>query len=97
MTGSAAKKLTVVGSFANASGAGAYTPGTKVTVDAGFVPGFVFAGWTASDGIIYPMPQMSYTMPGYDILLYANWIQSGLPNAFSQITPTNLKGQQLTS
>lgn len=97
MTGSTAKKLTVVGSFANASGAGAYTPGTKVTVDAGFVPGFVFAGWTASDGIIYPMPQMSYTMPGYDILLYANWIQSGLPNAFSQITPTNLKGQQLTS
>lgn len=97
MTGSAAKKLTVVGSFTNASGAGSYTPGTKVTVDAGSVPGFVFAGWTASDGIIYPMPRMSYTMPGYDVLLYANWIQSGLPNAFAQITTTNLKGQQLTS
>lgn len=97
MTGSAAKKLTVVGSFTNASGAGSYTPGTKVTVDAGSVPGFVFAGWTASDGIIYPMPRMSYTMPGYDVLLYANWIQSGSPNAFAQITTINLKGQQLTS
>lgn len=93
----AKKNLTIVGSFAQASGAGSYAPGTKVTVDAGFVPGFAFAGWIASDGIIYPMPSMSYTMPGYDVLLYANWVQSGSPNAFGQITTTNLKGQQLTN
>ncbi|MDE7321111.1 MAG: hypothetical protein K2N73_00005, partial [Lachnospiraceae bacterium] len=97
VTGNTEKKLTVIGSFANVSGAGSYTPGTRITIDAGFVPGFAFAGWIASDGIIYPMPKMSYTMPEYDVLLYANWIQSSLPNAFSQITTTNLKGQQLTS
>lgn len=94
--GNTGKKLTVVGSFAAASGAGSYPPGTKVTVDAGFVPGFTFAGWIASDGIIYPLSTMSYVMPGYDIILYANWIQSGISNTLSPITTTNLKGQQLT-
>lgn len=90
------KNLTVIGSFSGTSGAGSYAPGTKVTIDAGAVPGFSFAGWIASDGIIYPMPTMSYIMPSYDVLLYANWVQSGTPNALSQVTTTNLKEPQLS-
>lgn len=43
------------------------------------------------------MSKMTYTMPGYDVLLYANWIPADSPNALSQITTTNLKGQQLTN
>ena len=43
------------------------------------------------------MSNMTYTMPGYDVLLYANWIPADSPNALSQITTTNLKGQQLTN
>lgn len=90
------KKLTVIGSFSGISGAGDYAPGTKVTIDAGSVPGFSFAGWIASDGIIYPMSTMTYVMPAYDVLLYANWVQAGTPNALSQITTTNLKEPQLS-
>lgn len=90
------KKLSVIGSFSGASGAGLYAPGTKVTIDAGNVPGFAFAGWIASDGITYPMPAISYVMPDYDVLLYASWVQSGSPNALSQITTTNLKEAQLS-
>ena len=85
------KKLSVIGSFSGVSGEGMYTPGTKVNIDAGSVPGFAFAGWIASDGITYPMPALSYVMPAYDVLLYANWVQSEAPNALSQITTTNLK------
>ncbi len=90
------KKLSVIGSFSGVSGEGMYTPGTKVNIDAGSVPGFAFAGWIASDGITYPMPALSYVMPAYDVLLYANWVQSEAPNALSQITTTNLKGPQLS-
>lgn len=93
----AKKKLTVVGSFAPESGAGAYVPGTKVTVNAGLVPGFSFGGWIASDGILYPSPSMPYVMPDYDVLLYANWIQGSASNTPGLITTTNLKGAQLTS
>lgn len=93
----ARKTLTIVGSFAPESGAGSYVPGTKIPVNAGMVPGFTFTGWLASDGTVYPSPVMSYVMPGYDVLLYANWTQAGAPNAVSPVTTTNLKGQQLTN
>lgn len=90
------KKLTVVGSFAPTDSSGSYASGTQITIDAGFVPGFSFAGWTASDGSLYSQSTLSYVMPSYDVMLYANWVPSGTPNTLSPIKTTNLKGTQIT-
>ena len=89
------KNLTVVGSYSLTNGTGAYQPNTKVTIDAGIMPGFRFAGWLASDGKIYPSPQSVITMPNYDLILYANWTADGVAGGLNQIATTNLKGAQL--
>ena len=90
------KKLTVIGSFAPTNGSGSYVSGTQITIDAGFVPGFSFAGWTSSDGSLYSQSVIAYVMPSYDVTLYANWIPSGTPNTLSPIKTTNLKDTQIT-
>lgn len=89
------KALNVLGSFALKNGSGSYAPNTKVTVDAGTVAGFRFAGWLASDGKIYPSAVTTITMPKYDLILYANWVAEGMNSALSQIATTNLKGEQV--
>ena len=88
------KTLSVLGSFSLTSGAGAYAPDAKVTVDAGTMAGFSFAGWLASDGKIYPSAKTTITMPKYDLVLYANWVADGIPGVSNQIATTNLKGDQ---
>lgn len=89
------KNLTVVGSYSLANGTGSYQSNTKVTIDAGMMPGFRFAGWLASDGKIYPSARSTITMPNYDVILYANWTVDGVPGGLNQIATTNLKGEQL--
>lgn len=89
------KKLTVVGSYSLSNGTGSYQPNTKVTVDAGVMPGFRFAGWLASDGRIYPSAQFTITMPSDDLILYANWTIDGIVGGLNQAATTNLKGEQL--
>ena len=89
------KNLTVVGSYSLANGTGSYQPNAKVTIDAGIMPGFRFAGWLASDGKIYPSAQSVITMPNYDVILYANWTADGAVGGLGQIATTNLKGNQL--
>lgn len=89
------KALNVLGSFSLKNGSGSYAPNTKVTVDAGVVAGFRFAGWTASDGRIYPSAVTTITMPKYDLILYANWVAEGMDGVMSQIATTNLKGEQI--
>lgn len=88
------KTLSVLGSFSLTSGAGSYAPDAKVTVDAGTMAGFSFAGWLASDGKIYPSAKTTITMPKYDLVLYANWVADGIPGVSNQIATTNLKGDQ---
>ncbi|MDE7207305.1 MAG: hypothetical protein K2N90_09155 [Lachnospiraceae bacterium] len=88
------KQLNVLGSFSLSNGSGSYAPNTKVTVDAGVVAGFSFGGWLASDGKVYPSAKTTITMPGYDLILYANWVADGTPGALNQISTTNLKGEQ---
>lgn len=90
------RKLTVIGSFAPTNGSGSYASGTQITIDAGFVPGFSFAGWTSSDGSLYSQSVITYIMPSHDVMLYANWIPSGTPNTLSPIKTTNLKGAQIS-
>lgn len=89
------KKLTVLGSFSLTSGTGSYAPNTSVTVDAGTMAGFSFGGWLASDGRIYPSAKATFTMPNYDLILYANWVADGTPGALNQAATTNLKGEQV--
>lgn len=89
------KNLTVVGSYSLTNGTGSYQPNAKVTIDAGIMPGFRFAGWLASDGKIYPSAQSVITMPDYDVILYANWTADGAVGGLSQIATTNLKGDQV--
>jgi len=89
------KNLSVLGSFSLKNGSGSYAPNTKVTVDAGVVPGFRFAGWLASDGRIYPSAVTTITMPKYDLILYANWVAEGMDGVMSQIATTNLKCEQI--
>lgn len=88
------KTLNVLGSFSLKNGSGSYAPNTKVTVDAGAMAGFRFAGWLASDGKIYPAAISTITMPKYDLILYANWVAEGTADALSQIATTNLKEEQ---
>lgn len=88
------KNLAVLGSFSLTNGSGSYAPDTKVTVDAGTMAGFRFAGWLASDGKIYPSAKTTITMPKYDLILYANWVADGTPGALNQVSTTNLKGEQ---
>lgn len=90
------KKLTIIGSFAATNVSGTYETGSKITVNAGFVPGFSFTGWTSSDGNVYSQSTISYVMPSYDVMLYANWIPSNLASTQSPIRTTNLKEPQLS-
>lgn len=89
------KNLTVVGSYSLTNGTGSYAPNTKVTIDAGTMQGFSFAGWLTSDGRIYPSVQSAITMPDYDLILYANWMAEGVPGGLNQIATTNLKKSQV--
>lgn len=88
------KTLNVLGSFSLANGSGSYAPNAKVTVDAGLMAGFSFAGWLASDGKIYPSAKTTITMPNYNLILYANWVPDGTPSVLNQVSTTNLKGEQ---
>jgi len=89
------KNLSVVGSYSLANGTGSYAPNAKVTIDAGIMPGFRFAGWLSSDGKIYPSARTVVTMPDYDVIFYANWTADGVSGGLNQIATTNLKGGQI--
>ena len=88
---SISKNLSVVGSYAVKNGSGKYKPNAKVTIDAGIMPGFTFAGWLASNGKIYPSAQSVITMPNYDLTVYAHWMLDGAPGGLFQIVAANLK------
>lgn len=68
-------QVTVAGSHAVESGAGAYEAGSTVTVHAGSYAGHVFTGWAAS-GVTLADPSqadISFVMPENDVSLTASW------------------------
>lgn len=67
--------LTVVGSYADVSGAGAYEEGEQVTIDAGSRPGYRFTGWTATSGTIANPTdsRTTFTMPDEAATVTASW------------------------
>lgn len=71
----AAFQVTVSGSHAAESGAGAYQAGSTVTVHAGSYAGHVFAGWEASGVTLADrtQPDVSFVMPESNVNLTATW------------------------
>ena len=67
--------LTVVDSYADVSGAGAYEEGEQVTIDAGSRPGYRFTGWTATSGTIADptASRTTFTMPDEAATVTASW------------------------
>lgn len=67
--------LTVENSYAETTGAGRYEAGEQVSLDAGSRSGYVFAGWTATAGILADSDaaQTTFTMPAEDVTVTANW------------------------
>ena len=79
ITGHAAGgKYTVIvkNSYAAITGEGTYFSGNTVTINAGSRPGYVFAGWITSDGVIFANPNNAITtfvMPAGDVVVIATW------------------------
>lgn len=70
--------VTVNGSYATNSGAGQYAEGVTVTINAGSRSRYTFTGWTAT-GITLSNPNsatISFTMPGNNVTVMANWRQN---------------------
>ena len=74
--------VSVSGSYANSTGAGSFTSGSTVYIDAGSRPGYTFTGWTVnSGGISLPnSSSASFTMPPNAVSVTANWTQNGAYN-----------------
>ena len=69
-------EVTVNESYADITGAGFYEEGETVTIDAGKREGFVFIGWTTSDGVELGDPnsaKTTFVMPAHDVTITANW------------------------
>ncbi|MCL2819168.1 MAG: hypothetical protein FWD41_05530, partial [Actinomycetia bacterium] len=69
--------VTVNDSFATNSGAGAYTAGSTVTIDAGTRTGYRFVGWTVDSGnatLANPdSPITTFVMPADHVVVTAHW------------------------
>ncbi|MCL2678821.1 MAG: InlB B-repeat-containing protein [Dehalococcoidia bacterium] len=70
-------------SYASTTGAGTYTPGSVVTINAGARDGYTFAGWTVVSGGVTLANSSSatttFTMPANDVTVRANWTQTTSP------------------
>ena len=76
-------KVTINDSYASTTGAGAYTSGALVTINAGTRSGYVFNGWVITSGYAalsdHSNPTTTFTMPSTPITIKATWIQTGTP------------------
>jgi|GEM_PF-1598477 len=86
--------VTVNDSYASASGAGSYTEGAVVTIQAGSRSNYSFAGWSSSDGVTFAdagNPTTTFTMPAHPVAVTAAWNLtpdgSGTPNNGGNSTP----------
>ncbi len=75
--------VTVNGSFATTSGAGSYSAGDTVTLDAGTREGYTFTSWSGPDSVALadPLnPQTTFPMPAQDVTITANWVENTEPS-----------------
>ena len=73
--------VTVSGSYAAVTGAGNYTEGKEVTIEAGTRSGYTFNGWTTtSKGVTFANANSATTtfeMPANAVTVTANWTYTG--------------------
>ncbi len=84
--------VVVNSSYAGTSGAGSYAQGTAVTIHAGSQSGYLFIGWTSSDGIAFAdagSATTTFVMPAKNVTVTANWsyISSGGSSSGGGYTP----------
>ncbi len=73
-------QVTINGSYTDASGAGSYSSGNIVTVNAGSRDRYTFNGWTSTDGITFSNANNATTtfiMPAGNVTVTASWSYSG--------------------
>ena len=79
--------VTVTGSYAQNSGAGSYSQGDTVTVQAGSRSGYTFTGWTTASADVALADSKAattqFTMPSHAVSLTANWQQNASNSAAS--------------
>ena len=90
--------LTVNGSYASGTGAGSYTEGSTVTIDAGSRSNYTFGGWSSGEGVTFANPSSpvtTFTMPAGNVAVTAAWNYSGGSGSNNQggsgtpVTPVN--------
>ena len=85
--------VTVIGSHASVTGAGAYLANATVTINAGTRAGHTFAGWTVTQGGValanVNSVTTTFTMPANNVIVTANWTQTiiTLPPILPPILP----------
>jgi uncharacterized repeat protein (TIGR02543 family) len=68
--------VTVRDSYASYTGAGSYSAGTTVTINAGTRNGYTFSSWAINEGTITPLTNSTtttFTMPANNVIITANW------------------------
>ena len=83
--------VTVNNSYAGTTGAGSYTAGTTVTINAGSrTDDYVFDGWTVNAGGVTPANANSatttFTMPSANVTVTANWRYTGTTTTTYTVT-----------
>ena len=69
-------QVTINGSYAAASGAGSYSSGDVVIINAGSRSNYTFNGWTSADGITFSSANSTmttFTMPAKTVTVIASW------------------------
>ena len=104
--------VTVNSSYAAVTGAGSYTIGDTVTINAGNRSGYTFNGWTINSGSITigssSSTSTSFTMPAENVTVTANWKQNinppvttytvtYLPGTYGNFTAVTYSGLSLGS
>ncbi len=92
--------LTIIGGGTGVSGAGSYTSGSVVPIDAGTKSGYIFSGWTTSGGGTFGTASSAattFTMPASAATITANWTLSssgggsgGSGGGTPTLTPTHV-------
>ena len=71
-------QVTVIGSYANETGAGEYAEGAEVSISAGSRSGYTFSGWTGN-GVTFrdaSSADTTFIMPNQNVTVTANWTKN---------------------